>query len=226
MKQRLIAAIFLLATVAGHGKPMTGAVSSWEGRFVLSDKKIVIRTPGKPDLRMWLYRLPGGSEGTAVGFSNEHGDMILSPAPSEKGVQPVYIRHLVSFAEDGNVELLVLYRVQGNGGLLLVEKYVYDGKHIRLSCKSLYGGRHDPVRILQIYAITPEWVMAHFPGWDPTPEDVHRMSIGYVAWVSCGVCPNRRRDLPPVRERRDDYPCVNVHMACRMDRRNCELFGR
>lgn len=31
---------------------------------------------------------------------------------------------------------------------------------------------HDPVRILQIYDITPEWVMAHFPGWNPTRDDV------------------------------------------------------
>ena len=123
---------------------MPEEASSWEGRFALSDEKIVIRTPDKPELRMWLYRLQGGSEGTALGFSNGNGDMILSPTPSEKGIQPVYTRHVVTFGEDGKVELLVLYRVQGNGGLLMAEKYVYDGKRIRLSNKSVYGGRHDP----------------------------------------------------------------------------------
>jgi hypothetical protein len=144
MRYQFITVFFLLGAVAVHCKPMTGAVSSWEGRFQLSPERIVIRTPTKPDLHMWLYKLQGGSAGTAIGFSNENGDMILSPTPQDKGVQPLYIQHLVSFSEDGHVELVVLYRVQGNGGALLVEKYVYDGKHIKLSCRSWYGGRHDP----------------------------------------------------------------------------------
>lgn len=144
MRHRPIATILVLTAFAAHCKPMTGAVSSWEGRFELSPERIVIRVPEKPELTMWLYELQGGSAGTAIGFSNANGDMILSPSPNEKGVQPAYIRHLISFDKDGQVELLVLYRVQGNGGLLSLEKYVYDGTRIRLACRSWYGGRHDP----------------------------------------------------------------------------------
>jgi hypothetical protein len=134
----------LLATTVGYGKPMPVNVSSWEGRFELSPENILIRVPGKPALRMWLYRLPGGDGGSAVGFSSEDGDLLLAPTPEEKGVQPVYLQQVVSFSEDGHVEVLVLYRVQGNGGLLLVEKYIYDGTRIKRSCISRYGGRHDP----------------------------------------------------------------------------------
>jgi hypothetical protein len=40
---------------------------------------------------------------------------------------------------------VVIYRCQGNGGAVLVEKYEYDGKRgIRLISKSIHGGRHDP----------------------------------------------------------------------------------
>ena len=144
MKHKLITTFFLFVAVAGYGKPMTGAVSSWEGRFALSPEKIVIRVSGKPEIRLWLYKLEGGSEGTAVGFSNVEGDMILSPKPADKGVQPVYLQHSVSFNENEDVEVLVLYRVQGNGGLLLVEKYLYDGTRIVPTCRSIYGGRHNP----------------------------------------------------------------------------------
>ncbi len=134
----------LLAAAVGYGKPMPVYVSSWEGRFELPPESILIRVPGKPGLRMWLYQLPWGDGGTAVGFATDSGDMLLAPMPEEKGVQPVYVQHVVSFGENGHAEVLVLYRVQGNGGLLLVEKYIYDGRCITRSCTSRYGGRHDP----------------------------------------------------------------------------------
>lgn len=33
---------------------------------------------------------------------------------------------------------------------------------------------HTPSRILQIYAITPEWVRLHFPDWKPDTNDIQR----------------------------------------------------
>jgi len=145
MKRAITAVVLALATLAIHAKPMTGAVSSWEGTFVLSPDALDIRVSGKPDLRMWLYKLKGEAGVTAIGFSNANGDMLLSPSPADKGPQPVYRAHFVSFGADNHVDVLVCYDVQGNGGLLSVEKYIYDGKQIRLAGKSWYGGRHDPV---------------------------------------------------------------------------------
>ena len=145
MKRAITAVVLALATLAIHAKPMTGAVSSWEGTFVLSPDALDIRVSGKPDLRMWLYKRKGESGCTAIGFSDVNGDMLLSPSPADKGPQPVYRTHFVSVGADNQVDVLVCYDIQGNGGMLLVEKYIYDGKHIRLAATSWYGGRHDPV---------------------------------------------------------------------------------
>lgn len=138
----------LMAVAVGwvaQAKPMTGSVSSWEGTFVVNPTNVAIRVAGKPPLTMWLYELGSESAGTAIGFSNETGDMILAPQPNATGVQPVYLHHAVTFATNGNAEVVVVYRVQGNGGQIYVEKYEYDGKGVALISKSLYGGRHEPV---------------------------------------------------------------------------------
>ncbi len=145
MKSFLAILILTAASLTAHGKPMTGSVSSWEGEFSLSPEPIPIRVDGKPALTLWLYALKSGSAGSAIGFSNEDGDMILVPHPNEKGVQPVYQSHAVTFTANGNAEIVVLYAIQGNGGQVRAEKYEYDGKTLRLVSKYRHGGRHDPV---------------------------------------------------------------------------------
>ena len=117
MRTILIAALGILTGLGAQAKPMTGAVTSWEGMFVLQSPHIVIQAEGARTLFMWLYQLDVGSKGTAVGFSNSDGDMILAPHPQEKGVQPVYTGHSVFPSGTGTVEVIVTYDVQGNGGM-------------------------------------------------------------------------------------------------------------
>jgi hypothetical protein len=145
MKQILGIFTAIAISMNAYGKPMTGSVSSWEGDFSLNPTNISIHVADKPIVTLWLYELKSGSKGTALGFSNEDGDMILAPHPTEKGVQPIYQNHAVTFTITSNAEIVVIYKVQGNGGQTYVEKYEYDGKKISLMSKTLHGGRHDPI---------------------------------------------------------------------------------
>ena len=145
MKKLLIACILALIVATAYAKPMTGSVESWEGDFKLKGEKISIKPEGKPKLFLWLYQLEKGSKGTCIGFSRENGDMILVPKPNEKGVQPAYTGHIVLFGAKDLVEIIVTYDVQGDGGQKLVEKYTYDGNIVKLTSRSQYFGKHEPV---------------------------------------------------------------------------------
>ena len=143
---KLILALLLsIIPVLAHAKPMTGSVSSWEGKFALAQDSILIRIANMPPVMLWLYELKTGSAGTAIGFSAQNGDMILAPQAADKGIQPVYQSYAVTFTTNGDAEVVVMYSVQGEGGQSCVETYGYDGQRIRLISKSIYGGRHDPV---------------------------------------------------------------------------------
>ena len=131
----------MLAGLAAQGQPMTGSVTSWEGTFALQSPHTVIQAEGAPPLFMWLYQLDRGSKGSAVGFSNSEGDMIWAPRPQEKGVQPIYTGHSVFLGGTGAVEVIVTYDVQGNGGMKMAEKYVFDGKSVRLVAQSTFFGK-------------------------------------------------------------------------------------
>lgn len=144
MRTTLTAALGILTGLNAQAKPMTEAVTSWEGTFVLRSHHIVVRAEGAPTLFMWLYQLDEGSKGTAVGFSNSDGDMILAPHPQEKGVQPVYTGHSVFPSGTGTVEVIVTYDVQGNGGMKMAEKYVFDGKAVRMAAQSTFFGKMKP----------------------------------------------------------------------------------
>ena len=133
-------AIAVLATTA-MGKPMPISVSSWEGDFPIGEKSTPIHIRGMPTLYFWIYKLPAGSKGTVIGFSNEEGDMILVPTPNEMGVQPIYTGHFVTVNADGTAYLIFTYSVQGNGGGQWVEKYRYNGESIVLENISLYSGK-------------------------------------------------------------------------------------
>jgi len=144
MRTILIAALGMLAGLAAQAKPMTGSVTSWEGTFTLQSPHIVIQAEGVPALFMRLYQLDRGSKGTAVGFSNSEGNMIWAPRPQEKGVQPVYTGHSVFLDATGAVEVIVTYDVQGNGGMKMAEKYLFDGKSVRLVAQSTFFGKIKP----------------------------------------------------------------------------------
>lgn len=144
MRTILITAFGMIAGLAAQAKPMTGSVTSWEGTFALQPPHIVIKAEGAPTLCMWLYQLERGSKGTAVGFSNSDGDMIWAPRPQGKGVQPVYTGHSVLLGGTGAVEVIVTYDVQGNGGMRMAEKYVFDGKSVRLAAQSTFFGKIKP----------------------------------------------------------------------------------
>jgi len=145
LKTKLAVVFLTLATLAASGKPMTEAVSSWEGKFVLDQTNILIRADGFAPVKMWLYRLGRGSDGTVVGFSSKDGDMLWSPHPNEKGVQPIFESYAVTFTANGDAEIVVLYSVQGNGGQMVADNYRYDGKTVRLFCSSWFGGKFEPI---------------------------------------------------------------------------------
>lgn len=144
MRTILIAALGMLVGLAAQAQPMTGSVTSWEGTFALQSPHIVIQAEGAPALFMWLYQLDRDSKGTAVGFSNAEGDMIWAPRPQRKGVQPVYTGHSVFLDATNAVEVIVTYDVQGNGGMKMAEKYVFDGKSVRLVAQSTFFGKIKP----------------------------------------------------------------------------------
>jgi len=134
----------LFAGALAEAKPMTADVTSWEGTFELQSPCIAINAKGGPPLSMWLYRLDQGSKGTAIGFSTSDGDMIWAPRPQQKGVQPLYSGHCVFIDAGGTVEVIVTYDVQGNGGMRMAEKYVFDGKSVRLVAQSTFFGKIEP----------------------------------------------------------------------------------
>jgi hypothetical protein len=105
---------------------MTSSVDSWEGSFRISKSNIPILAEGLPPLNLWLYELESASKGTCIGFSRGNGDMIFNPKANEKGVQPIFTGYSVLFVENGMVEIIVTYDVQGNGRMEWVEKYLYD----------------------------------------------------------------------------------------------------
>jgi hypothetical protein len=93
---------------------------------------------------MMLYQLDVGAKGTALGFANWEDDAIWAPHPQEKGVQPVYTGHLVLIVAPGVMEVIVTYDVQGNDGMKVVEKYVFNGRRITLAAKSGFSDKSDP----------------------------------------------------------------------------------
>ncbi len=138
----ILSAIITFCSISSFGNPITKEVSSWEGTFKVTPH-IPVVIENLPDLELWIYKLNVGSKGTAIGFSiNE--DMVYQPKPAPKGVQPIYQNHLVVVDGD-QAEIIVEYKIQGQGGLKMTEKYTYDGKQVSLVAQSVYGGRHDPV---------------------------------------------------------------------------------
>ena len=145
MKMISVACVIAFAIATAYAKPMTDSVESWEGQFKLQSDKIVVQTEGNPKLILWQYQLEKGSRGTCIGFSTENGDMILVPKPNAKGVQPIYAGYGIIFSGTDLVEIIVTYDIQGNGGQKLVERYTYDGKLIKLSSRSQYFGKTEPI---------------------------------------------------------------------------------
>jgi hypothetical protein len=126
----------------GFAKPMTESVASWEGQFNVTTTHYPIRIGNLPGVILWLYKLPMGSQGgTPIGFSTESGDMIYQPIPNHKGTQPIYRNHVVVQNSDLTADIIVTYNVQGNGGLLVEERYRYDGKTIVLKATRCNTGK-------------------------------------------------------------------------------------
>ena len=140
----LIFLLFVTVSLA-VAKPMTAYVESWEGRFSPLPDHILIRVEGKPTLLLWLYQSDRGSKGTVVGFSTESGDMIVTPKPNDKGVQPIYTGHYVAFGDKDVVEVVVTYDIQGNGGQKMVERYNYGNDSLQFASVSWYAGKYEKV---------------------------------------------------------------------------------
>lgn len=124
-------------------KPMPGSVQSWEGDFLINGTNTPIAIKTMPHLFLWRYDLRGGSGGTAIGFSRENGDMIRAPTPQDRGTQPIYSGHTVIVNDDKSADILVFYKVQGNGGWQMVEQYNYTGNGITLQSTTMNGGKPD-----------------------------------------------------------------------------------
>lgn len=145
MKPLLLTTFFLILGVPVFSQPTVDDVQSWEGRFKRKTLSLVLKTNSLPDLHLWIYILESGSKGTCIGFATDGGNMLLPPAPSQKGVQPMYTGHSVFAKEGGAARVVVTYDIQGNGGMQLAEEYLWDGKDVTLSARSQYFGKHDPV---------------------------------------------------------------------------------
>ncbi len=145
MRIRPLAVIFLGAALAARAEPMPSSVESWEGVFTQTASPVAIRMDGLPPLQLWLYQLDTGSRGTCVGFAREDGGLLLAPVPNGQGVQPVYTGYSVILEQAPAARIIVMYDIQGNGRMRMVEAYRYDGRQVTLASHSVFHGKHDPV---------------------------------------------------------------------------------
>jgi len=118
-------------------------VRSWEGEFSLEDEGTPIRFHGLPTVYLWKYKMEGEEKGTPLAFTHEDGSALSVAVPNERGVQPVYLRHIVSINDDGSADVFVTYSIQGNGAMMMVERYAYDGEKITLKSTSMNSGKPD-----------------------------------------------------------------------------------
>ena len=145
MKSKILTfTVISLSVVSAQAKPLPVSVKSHEGTFTLQSPSTAVKAEGVAPLSMMLYQLDVGAKGTALGFANWEGDAIWAPHPQEKGVQPVYTGHSVLIVAPGVMEVIVTYDVQGNGGMKVVEKYVFNGRRITLAAKSGFSDKSDP----------------------------------------------------------------------------------
>ena len=145
MKSKILTfTVILLSVISAQAKPLPVSVKSHEGTFTLQSPSISVKAEGVAPLSMMLYHLDVGAKGTALGFANWEGDAIWAPHPQEKGVQPVYAGHSVLIVAPGVMELIVTYDIQGNVGMKVAEKYVFNGRRITLAAKSGFSDKSDP----------------------------------------------------------------------------------
>lgn len=139
----LIGIVLMTQSPAVAVDALPPSVQSWEGEFLLEDESLAIRFHGLPTVYLWKYTMEGEEKGTPLAFTHEDGSVLWVGVPNERGVQPVYLRHIVSINDDGSAEIFVTYSVQGNGAMMIVERYAYDGKQLVLRSTSMNNGKPE-----------------------------------------------------------------------------------
>jgi hypothetical protein len=87
--------------------------------------------------------MEGEEKGTPLAFTHEDGSALWVAVPNERGIQPVYLRHIVSINDNGSADIFVSYSIQGNGAMEMLERYAYDGKKLMLKSTSMNSGKPD-----------------------------------------------------------------------------------
>ncbi len=110
---------------------------TWLGVFAFSEDKI-LSIEGLEDLHVLVYRCPG-KEGTLIDFAspNEDGTLRLLRTADSRIQDAIYTFEGVDVLPGTNeAEVIVRWRIPGQGGLRSVEKYRYNSSDLELVARS------------------------------------------------------------------------------------------
>ena len=120
---------------------------SWEGDFVFSDDQSLrtLQIEGQETLYIAPYRR---GVGTVIDAFRVKKDLSVEPVyegqPNKMGNTPS-LESLVVLPNESDSEIVITWRYPGQGGILRIQKFIWDGKRLALSQESSYGGRHDSI---------------------------------------------------------------------------------
>ena len=120
---------------------------SWEGKFTFRDVQDIstLRIQGQETLHIVPYRLGNHTVIDAFSVDKElKVTIVYEGQPNEKGDTPILVS-IVVLPEAKQSDIIIQWRYPGQGGLLMIQKFVWNGRKLKLSTLSTYGGRHDPI---------------------------------------------------------------------------------
>ena len=121
--------------------------ASWEGDFVFSDDQSLrtIEIEGQETLYIVPYRRGVGTVIDAFRVKEDLSvESVYEGQPNKMGNTPS-LESLVVLPNEADSEIVITWRYPGQGGILRIQKFIWDGKRLTLSQESSYGGRHDSI---------------------------------------------------------------------------------
>jgi len=120
---------------------------SWEGKFTFRDVQNIrtLRIQGQESLHIVPYRLGNHTVIDAFLVAKElKVTTVYEGQPNKKGDTPI-LESIVVLPATKQSDIIIHWRYPGQGGLLMTQKFVWNGRKLKLSTQSTYGGRHDPI---------------------------------------------------------------------------------
>ncbi len=120
---------------------------SWEGKFTFPDVHNIrtLHIQGQRSLHIVPYRL--GNHTVIDAFSVDKDlkvTTLYEGQPTKKGDTPV-LESIVVLPAAKQSDIIIRWRYPGQGALLMIQSFLWDGRTLKLSTLSTYGGHHDPI---------------------------------------------------------------------------------